>query len=239
MKKIIIILVVLVIISFGGYLVYDKILKKDNGVVNKDNNNEVSYIMMQSNTIGTTSSNEKLFINYPMISYENDSIKKLNNIIKDNVNKSIEEVNSYSGNTNDNCLKIKLDNAEDYKIYDYFIYNKYYLYDTDKYLSIVEVKKYSSSCLKEYSVVESTYVVDKSSKNVLYSNDLIKLIDANKLNKVINGESNNELDKNNIYIYYNNDNEMIVVYRLGNGKYNFYKYTDNEYMDVEVEDILK
>lgn len=239
MKKIIIILVVLVIISLGGYLVYDKVLKKDNGVVNKDNNNEVSYIMMQSNTIGTTSSNEKLFINYPMISYENDDIKKLNNIIKDNVNKSIEEVNSYSGNTNDNCLKIKLDNTEDYKIYDYFIYNKYYLYDTDKYLSIVEVKRYSSSCLKEYNVIESTYVIDKSSKNVLYSNDLIKLIDINKLNKVINGESNNELDKNNIYIYYNNDNEMIVVYRLENGEYNFYKYTDNEYMDVEVEDILK
>lgn len=239
MKKIIIFLVVLVIISFGGYLVYDKILKKDNGVVNKSKNNEVSYIMMQSNTIGTTSNSEKLFINYPMISYENDSINKLNNIIKDNVSKSIEGINSYSGNSNDNCLKIKLDNEDDYKIYDYFIYNKYYLYDTDKYLSIVEVKKYSSSCLKEYSVIESTYVIDKSSKNVLYSNDLIKLIDINKLNKVINGESNNELDKNNIYIYYNNDNEMIVVYRLGNGKYNFYKYTDNEYMDVEVEDILK
>lgn len=239
MKKIIIILVVLVIISFGGYLVYDKVLKKDNGVVNKDNNNEVSYIMMQSNTIGTTSSNEKLFINYPMISYENDSINKLNNIIKDNVNKSIEDINSYSGNTNDNCLKIKLDNTEDYKIYDYFIYNKYYLYDTDKYLSIVEVKRYSSSCLKEYNVIESTYVIDKSSKNVLYSNDLIRLIDIDKLNKVINRESKNELDKNNIYIYYNNDNEMIVVYRLENGEYNFYKYTDNEYMEVEVEDILK
>lgn len=232
--KVFILIGLLCILTVIGYFVYTKFIKKDMGVISRGSDN-ITYIMMQSDTIGSVvSSGEKLFINYPKVTFDNDKINELNNLILDNVSNNIKEITNYSTySSNELCEKVKLVDSDEVSSFEYLIYNKYYVYDSSKYISIIEMKNYRTSCNISYVDIVNTYVVDKNNQDVLYNNDLVKMVDKELLKRVIDDSSLNDIiDNNDFYVYYDFNNDLIVLFKDDN--YNFYVEKDGSYVKEEV-----
>ena len=195
-KTLFIIILIILVVALGGFVIYDKVLKKDNNlpVESKQNDNQPienkklyhiedgeEFILYESEKYDDfVSTNKKVSFDYPVIDISQDEIEIINKEIASmykraysvNINNNLSCKNEEGG-----CLALKKDN----KYYESQSYHflQYKIYESERLLSIIILGQ-SGDYKAGGNFSYSGWVIDKNTQKVMTSTELTKLfnIDA-------------------------------------------------------------
>ena len=289
---VLVIILIICILGLGGYIVYDKMLNKQTKTTDNTKSSttkstqkqqsieEKNYEINKTNIFATILAENKenydyplgkknsdkdgnIWLSYPQINYQTESVINLNKKIKDNIEDNVKRIENgeNSFDTDDlQCYLIKL--KKDNKTYKYerLNYNAYSIIENDNHISIIKYDISSTDCASGYVNESETYIIDKNTKKVLtleeiissyknytdmidilkkYINDNYDKLYSNDLyekNKIIY-DVEDSLKNNNYSLYYNNNDELIIIITplIGEGMTSTFIYLNNEWKEYNDE----
>ena len=241
-KNLLITLMTIFIIStilLGGFIIYDKVLKKD--TVPVDNSSETNNEQKENDKLYHIEDGEKFVIYgktpglddqlinrgkeisfaYPVIDINSDEMKKVNNEISKKYQDAYKSDLSSKADGN-SCVAVKKNGQ--YYGGDHILYNTYRIFENTNYLSIVIIDNAYTECAGGDTGYDG-YVINKETKKLMTNKEILKLFGAENNEKVFIDKYNevanifdyskiNSIEDANILIY---DNKLMISID-GNGE---------------------
>lgn len=232
-------------ILLGGYVIYDKVLKKDviqtndghkeNGKLYHVEDGE-KFMIYGKNLLENDqliNRNIEISFAYPVIDINTDEIKKVNSEIYEKYQSSYRS-NLNNKVTSSSCVAIRKN--DQFYGGSHILYNTYRVYETSNYLSIVIIDEKYTECASG-NIGYVGYVINKDTKKLMTNKEILRLFNAVNNEKVFIDEYNKaanifeyskitNIEDANVLIY---DNKLMLSIK-GNGE-SLLKYDNGKLVD--------
>ena len=189
------------LVLFGGYLVL-----RDDNIDVSTNKLYTNVVLLDTGYKASCGEEVQLLINYPVINIEGEDIKNLNSILK----------------TDANNLYYKY---KDNLLVDYFSTYTYEYIESKDYLTVLRHFEDGEFCSGGTDTIDSVYVINKNSGNIMLQEEVWKYFGYNKslvvdkykiwlsqqyYDDVVLSEMENEVENSYVYIGINGNLELVT-----------------------------